>query len=141
MNPNPYIKQYQQTQVQTASPEKLLIMLFNGAIQFLNKAKISIENKNIEETHNNLIGAQKIIIEFMNTLDVAKGGEVAQNLYNLYEYLYTKLVHANLKKDITAIEEVLNHLKDLKNTWEEAIKIASKEHSLYENATITVQTA
>ena len=58
---NPYLKQYQQTQVQTASPEKILIMLYDGAIQFLNKAKTGMENKNIEETHNNIVRAQRII--------------------------------------------------------------------------------
>ncbi|OGI17790.1 MAG: flagellar export chaperone FliS [Candidatus Melainabacteria bacterium RIFOXYA2_FULL_32_9] len=124
---NPYLKQYQQTEVQTASPEKLLIMLYDGAIQFLNKAKVGIANKNIEEIHNNIIGAQKIISEFMNTLDIKVGGEVAQNLYNLYEYLHYRLVQANIKKDADMVDEVLTHLKDLKKTWEEAIRIAARE--------------
>ena len=124
---NPYLKQYQQTEVQTASPEKLLIMLYDGAIQFLNKAKVGITNKNIEETHNNIVGAQKIISEFMNTLDINVGGEVARNLYGLYEYLHYRLIQANIKKDIDMVDEVLIHLKDLKQTWEEAIKIASRE--------------
>ncbi|EKE02025.1 MAG: Flagellar protein FliS [uncultured bacterium] len=129
---NPYLKQYQQTEVQTASPEKLLIMLYDGAIQFLNKAKTGIANKNIEEIHNNIIGAQKIISEFMNTLDMEVGGEVAQNLYNLYEYLHYRLVQANIKKDNDMVDEVLTHLKDLKQTWEEAIRIAAREKSMAE---------
>ena len=124
---NPYLKQYQQTQVQTASPEKLLIMLYDGAIQFLNKAKVSIQNKNIEDSHNNIIGAQKIVTEFMNTLDMKAGGQVAENLYSLYEYLHYRLVQANIKKDEKMVEEVIGHLRDLKATWEEAIKIASRE--------------
>jgi len=127
---NPYIKQYQQNQIQTASPEKILIMLYDGAIQYLNKAKKELENKNIQEVHNNIIGAQKIIAEFMNTLDMELGGDVAVNLYNLYEYLHFRLIQANIKKDIVMIEEVLGHLKDLKQTWEEAIKIAAKERSV-----------
>ena len=124
---NPYLKQYQQTEVQTASPEKLLIMLYDGAIQFLNKAKMGIKNKNIEDTHNNIVAAQRIITEFMNTLDMDAGGEVAKNLYNLYEYLHFRLVQANIKKDIDMVDEVLVHLKDLKHTWEEAIRIAARE--------------
>jgi len=124
---NPYLKQYQQTDVQTASPEKLLIMLYDGAIQFLNKAKIGIANDNIEESHNNILGAQRIISEFMNTLDLEIGGEVARNLYKLYEYLHYRLVQANIKKDVDMVDEVLTHLKDLKLTWEEAIRIASRE--------------
>jgi flagellar protein FliS len=126
---NPYLKQYQQTQIQTASPEKILIMLYDGAIQFLNKARIAIEEKNIEKTHNNIIAAQRIITEFMNTLDLQTGGEVAKNLFDLYEYLHYRLVQANLKKDISMVDEVIEHLKDLKQTWEEAIKIAQRERS------------
>jgi len=126
---NPYLKQYQQTQVQTSSPEMLLIMLYDGAIQFLNKARIGIENNDIEEIHNNILGAQRIITEFMSTLDMKIGGDVARNLYNLYDYLHYRLVQANLKKDIAMVDEVLVHLKDLKQTWEEAIKIAAKERA------------
>jgi len=124
---NPYIKQYQQSQVQTASPEKILIMLYDGAIQFLNKAKLAFEKDEIENIHNNLIGAQKIIEEFMNTLDTSSGEEVLFNLYNLYEYLHYRLVQANIRKDASMIDEVLGHLKELKATWEEAIKISQRE--------------
>jgi len=124
---NPYLKQYQQSQIQTASPEKILIMLYDGAIQFLNKAVKAIEEKNIQESHNNIIGAQRIITEFMNTLDVDAGGDVCKNLYSLYEYLHYRLVQANISKSTDMVEEVLRHLKELKQTWEEAIKIANKE--------------
>jgi len=126
---NPYLKQYQTNQIQTASPERILIMLYDGAIQFLNKAKKELESENIQEVHNNIIGAQKIISEFMNTLDMEIGGETAVNLYNLYEYMHFRLVQANIKKDAEMINEVLTHLKDLKATWEEAIRIANKEKS------------
>lgn len=125
---NPYLKQYQQSQIQTASPEKILIMLYDGAIQFLNKALKALKDKDIQETHNNIIGAQRIITEFMNTLDVKSGGDVCKNLYSLYEYLHYRLVQANIQKNPQMIEEVLRHLKDLKETWEEAIRIANKEN-------------
>ena len=124
---NPYLKQYQQSQIQTASPEKILIMLYDGAIQFLNKALKALQDNNIEEMHNNILGAQKIIAEFMNTLDMEIEGELVQNLYSLYEYLHFRLVQANINKNPKMIEEVLQHLKELKQTWEQAIKIASKE--------------
>lgn len=124
---NPYLKQYQQNSVTTASPEKILIMLYDGAIQFLNKAKVAMQNNDIQEIHNNIVGAERIIAEFMNTLDIEAGGDVAKNLYGLYEYLNHRLIHANIKKDMNALEEVLRHLKELKNTWEQAIKIAARE--------------
>ncbi len=147
---NPYAKQYQQqylqNQVQTASPEKLLIMLYDGAIQFVNKAKLAMAAKNIEEIHNNIIGAQRIISEFMNTLDVEGGGELGQNLFSLYEYLHHQLVQANIQKDEAMLSEVLEHLKDLRNTWDQAIKIAAKEKAEMEEdseyaETTTVRTA
>lgn len=124
---NPYLKQYQQTQIQTASPEKILIMLYDGAIQFLNKASVAMDEQDIEKTHNNIMGAQRIITEFMTSLDMEIGGEMAQNLYRLYEYLNYRLVQANIKKNKAYLEEVLRHLKDLKATWEEAIRISAKE--------------
>ncbi len=124
---NLYLKQYQQSQIQTASPEKILIMLYDGAIQFLNKALKAIEENNIQECHNNIVAAQNIISEFMNTLNFDIGGDVAKNLYSLYEYLHYRLVQGNINKDPAMVKEVLQHLKDLKQTWEEAIKISNRE--------------
>lgn len=133
--PNPYTRQaqhYQRQQIETASPEQILILLYEGAIKFLMLARQAYENpekRNIQAYHNNLIRAQAIIMEFMNSLDMEIGGEVAKNLYALYEYLHYRLVQANIKKDVTMIDEVLNHLRQLKVTWEEAIRIAAREKS------------
>ena len=124
---NQYVKQYQKTTVETASNEKILIMLYDGAIQFLNKAKIALNEKNWEQSHNNLMGAQKIIEEFINTIDKEPNPELAQNLISLYEYFITRLIQANMKHEIAPIDEVLKFLKELKSTWEEAISIAQKE--------------
>ncbi len=131
---NPYIKQYNQykeNSVMTASPETVLIMLYSGAINFLLRAKIAIEQKNIEDCHENIIKTQRILREFMDTLDMESGGDVAQNLYRLYEYLHHQLIQANIKKDIAILDEVIEHLRGLKETWEQAIKIASHEEKSY----------
>lgn len=130
---NPYAqsaKQYQKQQVETASPEELLILMYDGAIRFLNVARKAMEEKNIEKSHNNLIRAQHIITELMASLDMEIGGEVAQNLFRLYDYLHYRLVQANIKKDTAMIDEVLSHLRSLKETWEQAIKIAHQERQL-----------
>lgn len=127
-------KQYKEQQIQTASQEELLILLYDGAIRFLNIAKTAHTENNIEKYHNNLLKAQRIITEFMSSLDMEVGGEMAQNLFYLYEYLHYRLVQANLKKDVSMIEEVLLHLRQLKATWEEAIRIAQLEQK--ENPTI-----
>ena len=103
---NQYVKQYQKTTVETASNEKILIMLYDGAIQFLNKAKIALGEKNWEQSHNNLMGAQRILEEFINTIDKEPNPELAQNLINLYEYFITRLVQANMKHQIEPVDEV-----------------------------------
>lgn len=124
---NQYVKQYQKSSIETASREQILIMLYDGAIQFLNKAKVAMQNKDIEATNNNLIGAQNIIQEFINSLDREIAPQLADNLTSLYEYFIRRLVHANLKKKIEPIDEVLSYLKSLKATWEKAIVLAQKE--------------
>jgi flagellar protein FliS len=129
---NPYAKQafqaqYKQNQIETATPEELLLLLYDGAIRFLNVAKTGLAEKNIEKFHNNILKTQRILTEFMCTLDMEIGGPMAQNLMSLYDYMHYTLVQANLKKDVTMIEEVLKHLRALKQTWEEAIRIAARE--------------
>ncbi len=127
---NPYLKQYQKNEVETASPEKILILLYDGAIQFLNKAKIAMEQKNIPEIHNNIIGCEKIIEEFINTVDEENGGDFAIRIKALYQYFYDTLVQANLKKDESKIDEVLKHLIELRATWKQAIAIANSQRAV-----------
>lgn len=124
---NQYVKQYQKASIETASREQILIMLYDGAIQFLNKAKVAMQNKKYEEQNNNLISAQNIIQEFINSLDHEVAPQLAQNLQSLYEYFIRRLVFANVKRKIEPIDEVLKYLKSLKATWEKAIILAQKE--------------
>ncbi len=124
---NQYIKQYQKSSIETASREQILIMLYDGAIQFLNKAKIAIEKHDTEAAHNNLISTQNIIYEFINSLDREVAPDLAARLTSLYEYFIRRLVHANMKKEIAPIDEVLGYLKSLKATWEKAIELSKKE--------------
>jgi flagellar protein FliS len=139
--PNPYAKNaenYLKQSVETASQEQLLLMLYDGAIRFLNLAKKGIEAKDIEKSHKNLMNAQHIITHFMDTLDLDIGGEVAKNLLSLYEYLHWRLVQANIKKDIAMINEVLTHLTQLKSTWEQAIILSKTEHQTEKSLKNTV---
>lgn len=124
---NQYVKQYQQASIETASREQILIMLYDGAIQFLNKAKVAMSKNDIEGIHNNLMGAQNILNEFITSMDVEVAPQLAQNLISLYEYFIRRLVRANMKKEIEPIDEVLGYLKSLKATWEKAIALAQKE--------------
>jgi len=119
--------QYKAQQIQTATQEEILILLYEGAIRFLVIAKKAIEAKDIEKANTHLIKAQNIITEFMASLDMEVGGEVAKNLFKLYDYFIYRLVEANFKKDTVMVDEVIDHLRALKQTWEEAIEIAKKE--------------
>jgi flagellar protein FliS len=129
---NTYAKQaeqYKKNQIETATPEEILIMLYEGAIRFSLIAKKAIAAQDSEKANANLIKAQHIVREFMDSLDMEIGGDMALNLYRLYEYLHYRLVQANIKKDVAIIDEVLDHLRSLKATWEEAILIAKKERN------------
>lgn len=126
---NQYVKQYQKSSIETASREQILIMLYDGAIQFLNKAKVAIANKDIESANNDLIGAQNIIQEFINSFDREIAPQLAENIISLYEYFIRRLIHANLKQEIEPIDEVLKYLKSLKATWEQAILLAQREEA------------
>lgn len=108
---------YQTNQVVTASPNKLLIMLYDGAIKNLRLAELSLNEKNLEKTNKYLTKTQDIITEFMLTLDFEVGGELAKNLYKLYEYMNYRLIRANIDKDIEPIQEVRKYLEELRDTW------------------------
>lgn len=128
---NPYLKQYQKNEVETASPEKILIMLYEGAIQYLNVARIEMTSekpvKDIGKIHTNIVGAQNIITEFQETINFEIGGEFANKLYSLYSYMYQKLVDANIKKDVQSLDEVLKHLRSLRDAWKQAIEKEQKK--------------
>jgi len=118
--------QYKENSVNTATPEELTLMLFNGLVKFLMQAQTAIEAKNIEKSNNGIIRAQAIVKEFQATLDM--NYEVSENLDSIYDYMYRRLVEANLKKDNSIIEEVLGYAKDLRDTWAQAMKLA--KHSV-----------
>lgn len=118
LNELPY-NQYKQTSIDTASPEKLLIMLYDGAIKFINQAKIFMNEGNIEKTNHALTKTQDIINELMVTLNMDVG-DIAHQLYNLYDYFRQRLIEANIKKDVLILDEIANHLVELRSAWAEA---------------------
>ena len=102
VNPyNKYIKQYQTNNITTATPEKLMIMLFDGALQFLQKAKSAIENKNLKERSENIEGARKIIRELMRTIDLENGNDVSKQLFKLYNRMATNLIKPMYLRTLT----------------------------------------
>jgi len=117
---NPY-QMYQQQSVMTASQEELLIMLYNGCIRFIKQGMQAIDDKDIPRAHTNIVKAQDIIVEFISTLDMRY--DVAKSLMPLYDYIYRRLVEANVGKDATILNEALGLVTELRDTWTEAAKL------------------
>lgn len=122
---NKYIKQYQTNNITTASPEKLMIMLLDGAIQFLQKAKVAIDEKKYQERSANIESARKIIRELMRTIDLENGNDVSKSLFRLYSKMATNLIKANVTKNISLIDEVINDLMNIRWGFQKAIEIQS----------------
>jgi|AntRauTorcE11897_2_1112592.scaffolds.fasta_scaffold20011_1 flagellar protein FliS len=115
-------KQYKQVQVKTANNKKLLLMLYQGCIKFLRIAKKSIKEEDMENANEYLKKSQAIIDELRYTLDMDKGEEISNNLYKLYNFMYSELITANINKEIEPIENVESLMMDLLETWKEVIK-------------------
>lgn len=112
---------YQGTKINTASPAELTLMLYEGAIKFCNKAIYAIENNDMAKTNENLLKAQKIIMEFRSTLDHKY--PVAEDFERVYDYIYRRLVEANIKKDKDIIEDALKYIREMRDTWKEVMHL------------------
>ena len=130
---NKYIKQYQANNINTATPEKLMILLFDGALQFLQKAKIAIQEKNLKERSENIDGARKIIRELMRTIDLENGNDVSKNLFRLYNKMAMNLIKANVQRNAAKIDEVIEDITNIRWGFQKAIEI--------QNGIITVEEA
>ena len=111
---------YANNKVMTASPAELTLMLYDGAIKFCNIAIRAIEEGDVEKAHNNIVKVENIIDEFRATLNHKYA--VAEDFENVYVYLRERLSLANMKKDKKILEEVLKHLRTMRDTWKEVMK-------------------
>ena len=119
--------QYMRSKIMTASKAELTLMLYDGAIKFCNMAKLSIEKKDIPGANTNIKKAEAIIEEFLATLDHKY--PVAKDFENVYNYLHERLVEANLKKDPEILNEVLVHLRTMRDTWKEVMRTANTKQT------------
>ncbi|MCL6479844.1 MAG: flagellar export chaperone FliS [Peptococcaceae bacterium] len=120
---NPYL-QYKQNAVQGAGRGELTLMLYEGLVKFLKLALQSIERKDIKGAHDALLRSQEIVAYLNDTLDLSY--QISQNLSSLYDYMTRRLVTANAKKDPRIIEEVLGLAVDMRDTWQQALKLAGE---------------
>ncbi len=117
---NPY-KQYQKTQVTTASRGKILLMLYEGAIRFTKQAQVSLENKKISEKGKYVSKATAILAELMATLDFKAGGQLAVDLENLYVFMIDRMIEGNMKNDIQCFKDVEKILMTLYTAWKDVV--------------------
>jgi len=118
---NPYAT-YQTNSVTTALPQDLTLMLYEGLIKFSMLAKRAIEQKMIEQKNTNIQKAQAIVTELQLTLNQSIA--LSKDLNSLYDYMQTRLMDANVKNDLVAIDEVIGFAEEFRETWKEAMKLA-----------------
>ncbi len=120
---NAYSNNYRNNQVLTASPEQILIMLYDGAIRFVRQARFAIEDGRPGDKAIAISKAIAIITEFSNTLDHKVGGEIALDLSRLYDFMIRELAAVNAKSEISRLEPVENILLDLREGFVGAIEV------------------
>ncbi|MBQ7076665.1 MAG: flagellar export chaperone FliS [Lachnospiraceae bacterium] len=112
---------YNNNKILTATPAELTLMLYDGAIKFCNIAIMAIEQNDVEKAYLNITKTKNIITEFIITLDHKY--PVAQDFENVYKYLKQRLHEANMTKDKEILEEVLGHLRTMRDTWKQVMEL------------------
>ncbi|MCR4720785.1 MAG: flagellar export chaperone FliS [Lachnospiraceae bacterium] len=118
MTPNMTLA-YRDNTIKTASPAELTLMLYDGAIKFCNIALAGFEKDDIDKINTNIIKAEKIVVEFRATLDFKY--PVAKDFDLVYDYIYRRLVEANIKKDPEILTEALKYIREMRDTWKEVM--------------------
>ena len=123
-------QKYKQTSVQSASKEKILLMLYEGAIRYTKQALMAIDKKDIADRGLNIGRVYDIVMELNNTLNHEVGGEIAKNLEQLYMFITEQLTKSNATGDRKPLEEALKVLETLYSGWVEAIEKIKREENL-----------
>lgn len=113
---------YSARKVETASPAELTLMLYEGAIKFCNIAASAIERKDYEKANLNIQKARNIVVELQSTLNHKYA--IAKEFDVIYDYIFHRLVDANMKKDSEALEAALVQLRDMRDAWKEVMRAA-----------------
>ena len=115
------LRSYKETQIKTATPGKLVVMMYDGAVKYLSLALESLNSRHrsYDRASEHLIRTQDIITELMVSLDFDHGGEIARNLFNLYMWMNRQLLDGNIRKDVAPLESVRKVLLELRSAWAE----------------------
>jgi len=109
--------EYLRTKVLTASPEELQLMLYDGAIRFAEEGRTALQEGDLEKAHNSLVRTQNIVLEMSSSLDHKIDPDLCAKVSSLYNFIYRRLIEANMKRDITAIDDALKILNYQRETW------------------------
>ena len=129
-------QRYLETSISTLSKEDLIVKIFDALILYSSRAleKFEEEGEDIESIHNSLLRAQRACCLLMGALDMEIGGELAKNLFRIYEFWHHELVMANMKKDPNRIRVLIPTFKDFRETWTEAISRFKTQQNLNADA-------
>lgn len=122
-------QKYRNTQIQSASKEKLLLMLYEGCIRFMKQALLAIDKRDIAGRGMNIGRAYDIVAELNNTLNFEAGGDLARNLEQLYMFVTDRLTKANVQNDKKPLEEALKIMETLYTGWVEAVEKLKREEA------------
>jgi flagellar protein FliS len=117
---------YKANSVNYASKDQILLMLVEGAVKFSKDGRQAILDKDVKKAHENIIKTQNIFYELMIALDVQNNKTWVQPLMSVYDFIIKKLIQANIKKDITIMDEVIPLIENVKDTWVQAYKISKR---------------
>jgi len=122
-------QKYKTTSVQSASKEKILLMLYEGAIRFMKQALVAIDKKDIADRGLNIGRAFDIVMELNNTLNFEVGGDLAVRLEQLYMFVTDQLTQANIKNDKEPLQHALKTMETLYSGWVEAVEKLKREEA------------
>jgi flagellar protein FliS len=120
---------YANNKVMTASPAELTLMLYEGAIKFCNIAESAIEKQDIEKAHANIMKTEHIIEELQGSLNHKY--PIAKQFDDVYAYLMERLRDANLTKDPAIVEEILTHLRTMRDAWKEVMRVTGNGNNVH----------
>ncbi len=120
-NPGSQYNQYKQQSAMTASPGELTLMLYDGCIKYLKLFKMYVQEKDLAKANDSSKKAQAIIDELIRTLDL--NYEISDGLLRLYDYIYRRMIDANMKKNLETADECISMLQEIRDTWQQAIRL------------------
>lgn len=132
---------YLRTQILTAGPAELRLMLFDGSIRFAQQAREGLTEKNYEKAFNGFARAQDIVMELINSLQPQHDPDLCEQLSSLYTFIYQRLVTASTDRDIDLLDEALHLLRYERETWALLLEKLVEENTSAGNLDETPETA